>query len=116
VVITIVANYLLIPAYGIEGAALASAMAIILYNTVKYLYVLIKMKLQPFSMKTLWVILLGALTIYITHVWVDFSSIWLDIVIKSIIFPFTFMAPILYFKVSSDINELLESLRTYLAR
>lgn len=116
VVITIVANYLLIPSYGIEGAALASAMAIIIYNGVKYLYVLIIMKLQPFSIKTLWVILLGACTIYITHVWVDFSSIWLDIVIKSIIFPLTFLAPILYFKVSPDINELLESLRTYLAR
>lgn len=116
VVITIVANYLLIPAYGIEGAAIASAMAIIIYNTVKYLYVLLKMKLQPFSLKTLWVILLGAITIYITHVWVDFSYIWLDIAIKTIIFPFTFMAPILYFKVSPDINELLDSLRTYLAR
>lgn len=114
VVVTIGANYLLIPVYGIEGAAFASALAIIIYNGVKYLYVLIKMKLQPFSRKTLWVILLGAVTIYVTHVWVDFSSIWLDIVIKSIIFPFTFMAPILYFKVSPDINELLESLPTYL--
>ncbi|NBC66420.1 MAG: oligosaccharide flippase family protein [Bacteroidetes bacterium] len=116
VAFTIGANYLLIPEYGIEGAALASAMAIIVYNGVKYLYVLIKMKLQPFSMKTLWVILLGASTIYITHVWVDFSSIWLDMAIKTIIFPLTFLAPILYFKVSPDINELLESLRTYLAR
>ncbi len=116
VVITIGANYLLIPKYGIEGAAMASALAIITYNGVKYFYVLIKMKLQPFSIKTLWVILLGTVTIYITHIWVDFSSIWLDIIIKTIIFPFTFMAPILYFKVSPDINELLESLRTYLAR
>lgn len=116
VVVTIAANFLLIPEYGIEGAALASAMAIMVYNGVKYLYVLIKMKLQPFSAKTFWVILLGACTIYLTHVWVDFSSIWLDIAIKSIIFPFTFMAPILYFKVSPDINELLESLRTHLAR
>lgn len=116
VIITIVANYLLIPKYGIEGAAMASALAIITYNGVKYFYVLIKMKLQPFSLKTLWVILLGAVTIYITHVWIDFSSIWLDIVIKTIIFPFTFMAPILYFKVSPDINELLDSFRTYFAR
>lgn len=116
VAITITANYLLIPEYGIVGAAFASALAIVVYNGVKYFYVLIKMELQPFSLKTLWVILLGALTIYITHVWVNFSSIWLDIVIKTVIFPFTFMAPILYFKVSPDINELLESLRTYLAR
>lgn len=116
VVITIAANYLLIPKYGIEGAAMASALAIITYNGVKYFYVLLKMKLQPFSMKTLWVILLGAVTIFFTHVWVDFSSIWLDIIIKTIIFPLTFMAPIFYFKVSPDINELLESLRTYLAR
>jgi len=116
VLVTIGANYLLIPAYGIEGAALASAMAIIIYNAVKYFYVLFKLELQPFSSKTFWVILLGACTIYITHVWVDFSSIWLDIAVKTIIFPFTFMAPILYLKVSPDINELLKSLRTYLAR
>ncbi|MDZ7721161.1 MAG: oligosaccharide flippase family protein [Balneolaceae bacterium] len=116
VAITIIANYLLIPTYGIEGAALASAMAIIIYNAVKYLYVLLIMGLQPLSSKTFWILLLGASTIYITHVWVDFSFIWLDIAIKSIIFPFTFMAPILYFKVSPDINKLLESLRSYLAR
>lgn len=111
VIVTIFANYFLIPEYGIEGAALASALAIIIYNDVKYVHMLIKMNLQPVTIKTLVITLLGALTIFGTHVWVDFSSIWLDIMIKSIVFPFTFLAPILYFNLSPDINELLLALR-----
>lgn len=110
VIVTVGANYLLIPKYGIVGAALASAMAIIIYNGVKYFYVLIRMNLQPFTISTLIVIILGAATIYGTHVWIDFSSIWLDIIMKSIIFPLSFLTPILYFKLSPDINELVQSL------
>lgn len=110
VVVAVGTNYLLIPKYGIEGAAIASAFSIIFYNGVKYFYVWIKMNLQPFTISTLMVIVLGTVTIYGTHVWVDFSSIWLDIVIKSIIFPLTFLTPILYFNLSPDINGLVQSL------
>lgn len=109
VAVTIGANYLLIPKYGIEGAAFASALAIIIYNGVKYFYVWIKMDLQPFTSETVTVLLLGAVTLYGSHMWIDFTSIWLDIIVKTVIFPLTFLVPILYFSISPDINDLLRA-------
>lgn len=58
----ILLNLILIPSYGIEGAAGASAIVMLLFNLVKYLYLKIKLGLQPFSKETLKIIGVGALT------------------------------------------------------
>lgn len=42
-------NLLLIPQYGIEGAAFASFLAMLLYNVIKYLHIKIRMGFDPFS-------------------------------------------------------------------
>ncbi|MEN2282553.1 polysaccharide biosynthesis C-terminal domain-containing protein [Algoriphagus sp. SE2] len=52
-------NYLLIPIYGIEGAALASVAVMFLFNLVKYLFLKIKLGFDPFSKETLRIILVG---------------------------------------------------------
>ena len=50
------ANFILIPLYGISGAGIATLLAIGTYNTLKYLYILLRFKMQP----------LGKFTGYIT--------------------------------------------------
>lgn len=109
VVITIVLNYLLIPRYGIEGAAFASAFALLVFNGVKCLFINIRFGLQPFTMKTVIVILLGGLALIFTTVLIDFQWIWLNLLLKSAIFSILFIVPILYYSISPDINELLNS-------
>ena len=42
-----------IPKYGINGAAIATLISITLYSIAKLLFVVIKMKLFPFTSKTL---------------------------------------------------------------
>jgi O-antigen/teichoic acid export membrane protein len=44
-VINIVLNYFLIPIYGIEGAAMASAISMVLWNIASVVFVKIKMKI-----------------------------------------------------------------------
>lgn len=108
VIVTILANYLLIPVYGIEGAAIASAGAIFIYNGVKFLYVKWKMKLTPFTYKTLIVISLGVIALFISS-WVNFKidNLWITGTLQSLIFLLLFAVPILYFKVSEDIHNLI---------
>ncbi|MDG1276718.1 MAG: polysaccharide biosynthesis C-terminal domain-containing protein [Algoriphagus sp.] len=55
-------NYLMIPIYGIEGAAGASAIVMLLFNVVKYLFLKIKLGLEPFSKETLKILGVGILT------------------------------------------------------
>ncbi len=47
--ITVSLNYFLIPIYGMNGAAFALAIATVYYNLARYLVVLIKLGMQPFS-------------------------------------------------------------------
>jgi O-antigen/teichoic acid export membrane protein len=110
VVITIAANYLLIPIYGIIGAAIASALALLVYNSVKYIYIWLRMEMQPFTMGTLIVIFLGAITLYITYVWISFENVYFDVPIKSLFFTFAFLIPLLMLNTSSDLNNLIHSL------
>lgn len=108
VVITIVANYLLIPLYGIEGAALASAFALITYNGVKYVYLLMKMSLQPFTLKTLGITVLGTVALFISYAVINTGVIYADVPLKSAAFLVMFFVPILYLRISPDINDLIQ--------
>lgn len=48
-----VGNSVLIKSFGITGAAMSTFIAVVLFNFLKYLYILIKFKMQPFSKHTL---------------------------------------------------------------
>ncbi len=45
-------NMILIPIYGINGSAIATLISIVVYNTIKLLFVVKKMKLYPFTANT----------------------------------------------------------------
>lgn len=110
VVVTISANLLLIPAYGIEGAALASALAIVLFNSVKTLYIWLVMGMHPFSLRTVAVALLGTGAIWISVLVSGTEWVWINIFAGSLLFIILFLGPVLWFRVSSDINKLIQSL------
>jgi O-antigen/teichoic acid export membrane protein len=52
-VLAISLNMIFIPIYGINGAAIATLISITLYSIAKLLFVILKMKLYPFSKQTL---------------------------------------------------------------
>lgn len=56
----IAVNYWLIPIYGIEGAAIGSASVMLAFNLVKYGYLKAKLGVDPFSIETLKILLVGA--------------------------------------------------------
>ena len=112
VVITIALNYLLIPRYGIEGAAIASAFALFVFNGVKCLFIQLKFGLQPFSLKTLMVAFLGGFSIYLTASLNLFDVLLLNILFNTALFLLLYLMPILYFKISPDLNELIQKMIT----
>jgi len=63
-VVSGIASYWLIPIFGIIGAAMATLMALGLFNLLKYVYILIRFKMQPFSMHTVYIF--GALLVSIS--------------------------------------------------
>lgn len=59
----ILLNYLLIPIYGITGAALASVIVMLLFNLVKFLYLKIKLNFNPFSWQTVRILFIGLFSV-----------------------------------------------------
>lgn len=103
----IVLNHFLIPAIGINGAALATLITIILFNTIKLLYVRRKLGIQPFSNKTFVIIgLIVVLFPIFYFVEFNFHPI-INIGLKSSLIAIIYTFVIIKAKVSTDINELI---------
>jgi len=103
-------NLWLIPTYGIEGAAIASFLAFFMYNTVKLMYVKAKFGMLPFTADTLRVFML-LLVIGIPFYFVNFSfHPIVNIILKSIPMVFIFVFAIYRFKISGDVNGVIEKI------
>ncbi len=108
-IIVIITNYYLIPIYGIEGAAIASAISILIHSFFKYLFILYKFKMQPFTTKHLTPIILGLFLFAAFYFAPDIiSNPYLNIILKSTVFSLIYALLIYNFKVSEDINERLD--------
>ena len=59
----IAANFWLIPIFGIEGAAIGSAAVMLAYNLVKYGFLKLRLRLDPFSRETGKILAVGVLTL-----------------------------------------------------
>lgn len=82
-ILIIVLNYVLIPIYGIEGAAGASLMVMFLFNLVKFLFLKAKLDFNPFSKETLKILALGFFTINLFDMGIE--NPFLSILIVSLI-------------------------------
>ena len=110
IAVTIGANYIMIPLYGIEGAALASVLAILIYNGTKYLWVLIKMRLQPFTKKTVIVTLLGIGSLSVTQLFTLSDFYLIEAIFNSVVFTVLFAGPVIIFSISEDLNDMLKNM------
>ena len=57
--VSVLCNYLFIPIYGISGAALSLLTSIGSFNLLKYIYILVRFKMQPFSKQTFYIFCTG---------------------------------------------------------
>lgn len=105
-VLNILFNLLFIPQFGIIGAALATLTSMCIFNLVKFLFVLIKFKIQPFNWSMLGILFLGIGLFGLTILVPDTSYALLNIIINSVIISVIFILSIFYFDVSEDITHL----------
>ena len=101
-------NIWLIPRYGIEGAALATFLAVFIYNTCKLVYVKSKFNMWPFTnetFKVLCLILLAAALFYAFQF--PFHPL-VNILIKSLLMIAMYVAVLYRFKISEDVFGVLK--------
>ena len=106
----IIANNLLIPRYGINGAAMGAAFALISFNTIKYFFILFKLKMQPFNMASAKVFFIALFVLVINMIIPNFSNIIMDVIIRSTIITLVYSFLILISKSSPDGNDFLKKM------
>lgn len=107
-VLIVVSNILLIPIYGIIGAAIATLISKLIYNCIKFIFLYRKFRLQPFTWKIVLLYLIG-ITVYSISLLIPVMSNYLvDIIVRSSIIGVLFIIPVYYFKISEDINNKIE--------
>ena len=106
-VITILLNLWFIPKYGIEGAALASFIAVAIFNLLKLWYVYFKFKLLPFTKATTKVLMilvvLGVLFSYLNF---SFHPI-INIILKSLLMVAMYVGILYRLKISEDVSGVI---------
>lgn len=109
VVMMIGLNMLLIPLYGITGSALATLISVIFYNTIKLLFIVKKMNLYPFGPTTLKSFGIITFILAMFYFWEFPFEPWINITLKSILITIAYVYLNYKFKISTDINNLVDS-------
>ena len=116
--IAVVTNLIFIPKYGITGAAMASAISIFLFNTIRFFFLLYVFKIQPFSFSTIKVLLIFLLTLLVSYFISPLADFIVDIVLRSFGILILFGGLILLLDVSHDFkavfNSVINKFRTFL--
>lgn len=103
-VLAIVLNFIFIPIYGIEGSAFATFLAVVVYNTIKIVFVKQKLNVQPFSISTLKIVLLLLVIILAMYFWEFPFHPMVNIALKSAILFIIYFALVLKMNISEDIS------------
>ncbi len=108
-IFTILFNWLLIPVYGLNGAAFATFMAICIYNIIKLIYVKRKFNIMPFTSETTKIAGLLVLIVVIFY-FVEFTfDPIINIVLKSVLITGVYVGILYRFKISEDVFGVLSA-------
>jgi O-antigen/teichoic acid export membrane protein len=107
IIITVTLNYLLIPPYGIMGAAIGTASAVIVYNILKLCFVWIRFSMQPFEWKMLIILFIGTATLFLISLIPTMFNLYIDLLIRSAIVTLIYGLPLWMMNISEELNQLI---------
>ena len=113
--ITLYTNWIFIPEssplsafgiVGINGAAFATALSVFIFNTIKMIFVYIKVGIQPFTIKTIQSILLITGVYFAIDFFEFYGNVMSDICIRFALLFVLYFPLMLIFNISEDINKI----------
>ncbi len=109
-ILTISLNYWLIPLWGLWGAALATALTLVIINLLISSFLFVKFKMFPYHFSFFKILVPVLVTLAINYFLPILDWWWLDVIYRSIIAAFIFIGITLVLGISSDVNSLLKGL------
>lgn len=103
-------NYMLIPKFDYNGAALATLASTTLFNLMKFIVLKWKLNMQPFTWQTLGVLGIGFIAYFATAFCVPLTDwVLVNMAIKSVLVTLIFFGGIFYFKLSDELLALFKN-------
>nr|WP_293844340.1 polysaccharide biosynthesis C-terminal domain-containing protein [uncultured Arsenicibacter sp.] len=111
--VTIGLNLILMPLYGINGVAIAAALATTLWNLARTVFVWAKFGMQPFTWHNLAVLVVAG-GVFALAVWYPYGTgtnyIIADILVRSSFITILFGGLVYGLRLSSDVNQMVHGL------
>jgi len=109
VLIVIFTNKIFIPEFGVVGAALATFISVVTYNLIRFLFLFYKMRIQPFSIKTLLIAIVLVVSIFVgSYFTLNINPIF-SIFIKSTIIGIPIVVIFYLLNISEEINLFIDN-------
>ncbi len=109
IMLSIATMFLLIPVWGITGAAVAIALSFFVNNLMRFLFLKLKFGMQPFTYHFLIVLFLTLSAFFIITL-IPQMNVYKDILIRSALFIFFYVAGLYFFPISADVDRLLKEI------
>ncbi|OQP39779.1 polysaccharide biosynthesis protein [Niastella yeongjuensis] len=109
--LTLPLNYLLTLELHEKGPAVANLFSIIVYNGIRYFFLLKKFKLQPFTLQTIYSLLLAAVCYVICFLLFNSFQGFIWLVLRSSLFILLYATGVLYLKLTPDVLPVWETVK-----
>ncbi|MEO6453833.1 MAG: lipopolysaccharide biosynthesis protein [Ginsengibacter sp.] len=104
-------NYMLVKELGIVGAGYSNLIAFSVYNIIRIIFLERKFNMHPFSIKTMYAILLAlASYTFCYYTFMQMHGFW-GMTIKSIVFIILYGGSVFYFKLSPDVSPVWATMK-----
>ena len=110
VILAVILNYFLTRSFGIYGTAVGSVVAILLYNSVRFLFIRQIYRLQPFSWRNGLVLIITAVTTGLLWLIPNFGNEWIAIPMKLLVFGCIYATAIIRLNISDDLSDLYKQI------
>ncbi|MDR3712456.1 MAG: polysaccharide biosynthesis C-terminal domain-containing protein [Puia sp.] len=110
-VLTLPLNYVLTKSIGVTGPAIGDLTSYTVYNGIRYIYLYRKFGMQPFTIKSLYTLLLGAATYLICHILFHSFRGFGWIVLRSLVFITLFAFGTIRLNLSEDVLPVLATVK-----
>lgn len=97
-------NWVLIPKYGIEGSGIATVVSIVFFNLCKYFYLRKHYGFNPFTNKTIQILLVGVLTYSLVVFVPQTSTTWINLLLYPTLFASIFAFSTYKLRLAPEIN------------
>ncbi len=99
-------NFILIPLYGLTGAAVATAVAKLIYMFIRFIFLKIKYKFQPYNYKFLLLIIVSLIAYLAGYILPEVENFIMDIIYRSLLVLAIFTILLLLLNISEDVNSI----------